>query len=148
MQQLVGPLFESVQQRLAAQDQDQEVKEAAISCAATVIAALGDVTDGAYLGQVKVGSMLFPKQRVHARRSQMTCPYEAQESIHCLRGTKYAQKGIISPKTTMLDTAGQWHVCRDYKVSSQELVHIARDEMMLQVSSGMPFADPAGPLEE
>ena len=57
VQPLVGPLFDSVQQRLAAQDQDQEVKEAAISCAATVIAALGDVTNGAYLGQVKVSSV-------------------------------------------------------------------------------------------
>ena len=56
MQQLVAPLSESVELRLAAQDQDQEVKEAAISCAATVIAGLGDVTNGAYLGQVKVGN--------------------------------------------------------------------------------------------
>ena len=54
----MAPLFEAIQHRLAAQDQDQEVKEAAISCAATTIAGLGDVTNGAYLGQVKVSAPL------------------------------------------------------------------------------------------
>ena len=54
VQQLVVPLFDAIQHRLAAQDLDQEVKEAAISCAATIIACLGDITDGAYLGQIKV----------------------------------------------------------------------------------------------
>ena len=57
MQQLVNPLFEAIQQRLAAQDQDQEVKEAAISCAATVTAGLGDFTNGAYHQQIKVGHL-------------------------------------------------------------------------------------------
>ena len=59
MQHLVPLLFECVQHRLAAQDQDQEVKEAAISCAAAITAGLGDVTNGAYLQQVKVGSMPY-----------------------------------------------------------------------------------------
>ena len=59
LQQLVEPLFHALHQRLAAQDQDQEVKEAAISCAATAIASLGDVTQGAYLDQIKVPSAPF-----------------------------------------------------------------------------------------
>lgn len=57
MQQLVLPLMEPIQQRLAAQDQDQEVKEAAISCAATIVAVMGDVTGTAYLALVKVHAL-------------------------------------------------------------------------------------------
>lgn len=55
-QGLVAPLFSSLQPKLAAQDQDQEVKEAAISCAATAIANLGDVSGGEYVAQLKVCS--------------------------------------------------------------------------------------------
>ncbi|KAI8473659.1 MAG: armadillo-type protein [Monoraphidium minutum] len=40
--ELVGPLLAAAAGRLGAQDQDQEVKEAAISCVARVIADLGD----------------------------------------------------------------------------------------------------------
>lgn len=43
MQGPVQPLFQSVMQRLSGQDQDQEVKECAISCMASIIACLGDV---------------------------------------------------------------------------------------------------------
>ncbi|GBF96436.1 hypothetical protein Rsub_09235 [Raphidocelis subcapitata] len=39
---LAGPLFDAASARLAAQDQDQEVKEAAIGCVAAAVAALGD----------------------------------------------------------------------------------------------------------
>ncbi|KAK9861770.1 hypothetical protein WJX84_007141 [Apatococcus fuscideae] len=39
----VQPLFQCVMQRLSGQDQDQEVKECAISCMASIIACLGDV---------------------------------------------------------------------------------------------------------
>ncbi|KAL4425586.1 hypothetical protein ABPG75_009602 [Micractinium tetrahymenae] len=51
MQPLVRPLYDCVMQRLSAQDQDQEVKECAISCMATAVAALGDVL-GADVAQV------------------------------------------------------------------------------------------------
>ncbi len=37
------PLFQCVMQRLSGQDQDQEVKECAITCMASIIACLGDV---------------------------------------------------------------------------------------------------------
>ncbi len=39
----VQPLFQCVMQRLSGQDQDQEVKECAISCMASIISCLGDV---------------------------------------------------------------------------------------------------------
>jgi hypothetical protein len=42
-QALAQPLYKAVHARLVAQDQDQEVKEAAISCMATAVAALGDL---------------------------------------------------------------------------------------------------------
>ncbi len=41
---LAVALEETVRGRLTAQDQDQEVKEAAISAAASILSALGDVT--------------------------------------------------------------------------------------------------------
>lgn len=53
-QGLVQQLFAAVQPKLAAQGQDLEVKEAAISCAASAVAGLGDQTSGEYLEQVKV----------------------------------------------------------------------------------------------
>ena len=43
VQGLVKPLFECVAARMGAQDQDQEVKECAISASAAVIAGLGDL---------------------------------------------------------------------------------------------------------
>ena len=46
LQPLVEPLFVATTGRLAAQDQDQEVKEAAIACAATLVASLGDHLPG------------------------------------------------------------------------------------------------------
>ena len=54
LQGLVAPLLACVQQRLSAQDQDQEVKEAAITCAGACIAVLGDISpaDTASLLQV------------------------------------------------------------------------------------------------
>ncbi|KAI3438734.1 hypothetical protein D9Q98_001153 [Chlorella vulgaris] len=51
MQPLVLPLYTAVMARLAAQDQDQELKECAISCMAAAVAALGDVL-GADVAQV------------------------------------------------------------------------------------------------
>lgn len=43
---LVQPLFDVAKEKLMAQDQSQEVKDAAISCVAAAIAALSDVLDG------------------------------------------------------------------------------------------------------
>lgn len=40
---VVSPLFDAVNKRLSAQDQDQEVKECAILCMARIVANLGDV---------------------------------------------------------------------------------------------------------
>ncbi|PSC76088.1 cullin-associated NEDD8-dissociated 1 isoform B [Micractinium conductrix] len=51
LQPLVKPLYECVMARLSAQDQDQEVKECAISCMAAAVASLGDVL-GADVAQV------------------------------------------------------------------------------------------------
>jgi hypothetical protein len=48
----VRPLFETVSARLAATDQDNEVKERAIACAAAVVAGLGDVLGSADVNQV------------------------------------------------------------------------------------------------
>ena len=60
----MAPLFQAIRQKLAAQDQDQEVKEAAISCTATAVASLGDVPGAEYLSQVKVlGSLLSGEMR-------------------------------------------------------------------------------------
>ncbi len=67
------PLFSALQDRLAAQDQDQEVKEAAISCAGTAIAGLGDVTNGAYLAQIKVNSVTFAPVLQPRGPSMMIC---------------------------------------------------------------------------
>ncbi len=47
-------LFPCVMRRLAAQDQDQEVKEAAIACMATLLASLGDVLAREVPGALKV----------------------------------------------------------------------------------------------
>ena len=47
-------LFPCVMRRLAAQDQDQEVKEAAIACMATLLATLGDVLAREVPGALKV----------------------------------------------------------------------------------------------
>ena len=47
-------LFPCVMRRLAAQDQDQEVKEAAIACMATLLASLGDVLAQEVPGALKV----------------------------------------------------------------------------------------------
>ena len=55
----MAPLFQAIRPKLAAQDQDQEVKEAAISCTATAVASLGDVRGSEYLSQVKVLSSLL-----------------------------------------------------------------------------------------
>jgi hypothetical protein len=51
MQGLVRPLYDVVMARLSAQDQDQEVKECAISCMAAAVASLGDAL-GADVAQV------------------------------------------------------------------------------------------------
>ncbi len=51
-QGLVSPLYQCVLARLSAPDQDQEVKECAISCMAAAVAALGDVL-GADVNQVR-----------------------------------------------------------------------------------------------
>lgn len=51
MQGLVRPLYDVVMARLSAQDQDQEVKECAISCMAAAVATLGDAL-GADVAQV------------------------------------------------------------------------------------------------
>lgn len=42
LQIVLGPLLTIVKDRLGAQDQDQEVRECAISCTATMLATLGD----------------------------------------------------------------------------------------------------------
>ena len=43
MQAVVKGLYDAVMPRLSAQDQDQEVKEAAISCMAAAVALAGDL---------------------------------------------------------------------------------------------------------
>ena len=68
---LCQPLFKSVSERLGAQDQDQEVKEAAILCMAGVVATLGDVLSGEVRGLVAVGPwewdrISFVSSTVHA----------------------------------------------------------------------------------
>ena len=63
----MAPLLACVAQRLGALDQDQEVKEAAITCAGACIARLGDVApaEASSLLQVRTASFIH--------------------SIHCLR---------------------------------------------------------------
>ena len=70
----MAPLFQAIRPKLAAQDQDQEVKEAAISCTATAVASLGDVPGAEYLSQVKVlGLLLSGKLRSLRNLHTATC---------------------------------------------------------------------------
>lgn len=55
-QSLVAPLHSAVAARLAAQDQDQEVKDAAITTSAATIAILGDLLSSQVPALLKVRS--------------------------------------------------------------------------------------------
>ena len=54
MQAAAGAVLHAVKSRLTAQDQDQEVKECAVSCAAALIAQLGDCLQQEYSNLMRV----------------------------------------------------------------------------------------------
>ena len=56
-QGLVAPLQKAVAARLTAQDQDQEVKDAAIDAAAAVLATLGDLVSSDVPALLKVHAL-------------------------------------------------------------------------------------------
>jgi len=58
LQAAADALLQAVKARLTAQDQDQEVKECAISCAAALLAQLGDVLQQDYSHLMKVDPTL------------------------------------------------------------------------------------------
>ena len=80
-QGLVPALFTCVTQRLGAQDQDQEVKDAAISCTATAVAMLGDLLGSEYAVQIKVS--MCAQQGCHAQESVIR---QNQTVINTTRG--------------------------------------------------------------
>ena len=58
MQAAADALLQAVKARLTAQDQEQEVKECAVSCAAALVAQLGDVLQQDYSHLMKVNPSL------------------------------------------------------------------------------------------
>ena len=58
MQAPAGAVLQAVKSRLTAQDQDQEVKECAVSCAAALIAQLGDCLQQEYSNLMQVMPLL------------------------------------------------------------------------------------------
>ena len=58
MQAAVGAILQAVKARLTAQDQDQEVKECAVSCAAALVAQLGDALQQEYSNLMQVSPSL------------------------------------------------------------------------------------------
>lgn len=63
LQALAPQLHEAVGVRLAGMDQDQEVKEAAISCTAAMVALLGDVLPQQIPATLQVPKTLGPHSR-------------------------------------------------------------------------------------
>ena len=57
-QAAAGAVLQAVRVRLMAQDQDQEVKECAVSCAAALVAQLGDALQDDYSSLMQVRPLL------------------------------------------------------------------------------------------
>ena len=65
LQAAADALLQAVKVRLTAQDQDQEVKECAVSCAAALVAQLGDVLQQDYSHLMKVNpSLSLPHSQI------------------------------------------------------------------------------------
>ena len=69
LQAAAGAILQAVKARLTAQDQDQEVKECAVSCAAALVAQLGDALQQEYsiLMQVSPHLLLPPLRYIHCQ---------------------------------------------------------------------------------
>ena len=85
VQGLVPALLGTVGDKLAAQDQDQEVKEAAIVCTGTCVASLGDLHRPTTSSLVQVALTHLPFQVLHMHAHKRACVLLEVRSLHLRR---------------------------------------------------------------
>jgi cullin-associated NEDD8-dissociated protein 1 len=102
VQAAVPPLVRCVKERLGAPDQDQEVKECAISCAAAVAAVLGPELKKELPGLLQVCAFLHPVKTPCVHMSAMLVYMRSSRDLACTGCSAQDLLGRLQHESTRL----------------------------------------------